>query len=38
MFGYGRGLAHYNAHTRVGLKVGLTILQKTNISKIQIKN
>jgi hypothetical protein len=33
MFGYGRRLAHYNAHTWVGL----TTFQKTNINKMQIK-
>jgi hypothetical protein len=38
MFGYGRGLAHCNAHTWVGLKAGLIVFQKANISKFQIKN
>jgi hypothetical protein len=37
MFGYGRGLAHRNAHTWLGLKVGLIVFQRTNISKMQIK-
>jgi len=34
MFGYGRGLAPSNAH----IWVGLTIFQRTDISKMQIKN
>ncbi len=38
MFGYVRGPTHCNAHTWVGVRVGLTILQKINISKMQIKN
>jgi len=38
MFGYVRGPTHCKAHTWVGVRVGLTILQKTNISKMQIKN
>jgi hypothetical protein len=38
MFGYGGGLSHCNAHTWVGLKVGLTIFQRINVSKMQIKN
>jgi hypothetical protein len=33
MFGYGRGRAHYNAHTWVGL----IFFQKTNINKMKIK-
>jgi hypothetical protein len=38
MFGYGRGPTHYNAHTWMGLRVGLIVFQRTNISKMQIKN
>jgi hypothetical protein len=37
MFGYGRGPAHFNAHTWVGLRVGLIVFQRTNISKMQKK-
>jgi hypothetical protein len=28
MFGYGRGPAHWNAHTWVGLRVGLTFFRE----------
>jgi hypothetical protein len=38
MFGYGKGPTHFNAHTWVGLRVGLIIFQRTKISKMQIKN
>jgi hypothetical protein len=38
MFGYATRPTHCNAHTWVGLRVGLTIFEKTNISKMQIKN
>jgi hypothetical protein len=27
MFGYGKGPTHFNAHTWVGLKVGLTLFK-----------